>query len=418
MTDAPADGTRLNAPADGTTMLPDHHQLSDCLYVPIGEALHAELAKHFTQRRVEPGCAICFADEETRAMFIVLEGTASLSETRVAMTSEEGQGTSIGTTEVAEGEAFGHFALAQDTHCFGYSAYGGSEGCTLLELSKAGFVQLLRRDVRRQVDDTVAMLRSRSPFFHGWTPMAMTRLLFRFKPRRYRAGEAVVTQGDEADTAFIITRGACEVHVQEEDGETRTYGNREPGDLVGEIALLTPNATRNATLRAVETESTDACEVRAPPPRPGLLRMGHIRRLHAQVLLIHRRVLLDLDDDTLEGIRRNAAYNKAVTKSVAERTAADIDLLVAKAATLRYVRESRMSDEAVRELCRVCTYMRLYSNACVVARGARVSNLYILLVGQGARPAPRGGGGLRGAQGVGGVRGGGGRCEVGGGCAR
>ena len=103
---------------------------------------------------------------------------------------------------------------------------------------------------------------------------------------------------------------------------------------------------------------------------------------------MHRSLLLDLDDETLQIIRRNAAYNKAVTKKVQDRTATDIDLLVAKAATLKYVRESRMSDEAVRELCRVCTYMRLYTNACVVARGTRVNALYIMLSGQGARPAP------------------------------
>ena len=88
--------------------------------------------------------------------------------------------------------------------------------------------------------------------------------------------------------------------------------------------LLT-TATRNATLRAIETESTDACEVSSTaraasalpthgtrsvprggrtPPSALHTRASHVNRWR-QVLMIDRSDMLALDDDTLDKIRRN-----------------------------------------------------------------------------------------------------------------
>ncbi len=69
--------------------------------------------------------------------------------------------------------------------------------------------------------------------------------------RRIRAGERFIHQGDPADAAYIIQRGACIV-VVEKDGELHPVGHRGEGDIVGMLAILT-GEQRNAHVEA-ETE--------------------------------------------------------------------------------------------------------------------------------------------------------------------
>lgn len=60
------------------------------------------------------------------------------------------------------------------------------------------------------------------------------------------AGETVVAEGDEGDTAFIIEEGSCEVLRGGE--RIRVMG---PGEVFGEMAILSPGV-RTATVRALE----------------------------------------------------------------------------------------------------------------------------------------------------------------------
>ena len=146
--------------------------------------------------------------------------------------------------------------------------------------------------------------------------------------RRLQPGEDVVTQGDVADFCFIIASGACDIVVSippspetgvleascffSSDGTafrtlfwlTRTlcpdsqakerFITRLPaGALVGEAGLLSETGRRNATVRAAGTPGLD---------KP------------IEVLQLSKESFLDLDDETLRGIRETAAYNTACTK--------------------------------------------------------------------------------------------------------
>jgi CRP-like cAMP-binding protein len=70
-------------------------------------------------------------------------------------------------------------------------------------------------------------------------------LAVRSQRGRFNAGEAIVTQGEEAGGFYVIEDGTVEVYV--DDTLVRHEG---PGEYFGEIALLR-GGPRTATVRAV-----------------------------------------------------------------------------------------------------------------------------------------------------------------------
>ena len=77
-----------------------------------------------------------------------------------------------------------------------------------------------------------------------------------FKIRKVEAGEVIFLEGQPADHAYIILRGHAEVVVQNPAGEIIPINRLNPGELFGEIALLTDQKIRTATVMAA-----DKCEL-------------------------------------------------------------------------------------------------------------------------------------------------------------
>src|SRR6185295_17692463 len=78
------------------------------------------------------------------------------------------------------------------------------------------------------------------------------------KPVSLRAGEILMKQGDPGDSAFVVVKG--EFEVQKQSGQSLIRIDvRNPGDVVGEMALLS-RAPRNATIIA----KTDSEVLRIP----------------------------------------------------------------------------------------------------------------------------------------------------------
>jgi serine/threonine-protein kinase len=65
--------------------------------------------------------------------------------------------------------------------------------------------------------------------------------------RSYPAGAVVVREGDGGDEAFVLHRGRCRVESAAA-GPIRELG---PGDVFGELALLTPGGRRTSTVVAI-----------------------------------------------------------------------------------------------------------------------------------------------------------------------
>ena len=71
----------------------------------------------------------------------------------------------------------------------------------------------------------------------------------------FKAGETILTEGEEGNTAFLIVWGTVEVTIGE--GESaKTVGSLGKGDVFGEMSLLEPGP-RSATVTATsDTECT------------------------------------------------------------------------------------------------------------------------------------------------------------------
>ena len=76
--------------------------------------------------------------------------------------------------------------------------------------------------------------------------------------RRFARGEVVFHRDDPGDALHLIQKGRFAVHVMTPLGETATVAIRGPGDSFGEMALLTEDWRRTATVTALEAAETFA----------------------------------------------------------------------------------------------------------------------------------------------------------------
>jgi len=67
----------------------------------------------------------------------------------------------------------------------------------------------------------------------------------------YRAGEIIMRQGDSGECAYFIQGGLVVISVTREGGDTIEVGQRGPGSLIGEMAIV-DDGPRSATVTALE----------------------------------------------------------------------------------------------------------------------------------------------------------------------
>jgi signal transduction histidine kinase len=96
----------------------------------------------------------------------------------------------------------------------------------------------------------------KSPLFNGLSDEELQQLMDNAKHVSLRAGEILMKQGDPGDSAFVVVSG--EFEVQKQSGQSLIKIDvRNPGDVVGEMALLS-RGQRNATVIA-KTDSETLC---------------------------------------------------------------------------------------------------------------------------------------------------------------
>jgi CRP/FNR family transcriptional regulator, cyclic AMP receptor protein len=95
------------------------------------------------------------------------------------------------------------------------------------------------------VADAPIELLEQVPLFEGLPHTELERIARSFKERRFRAGDAVATEGSGGVGFFVIGEGTATVDVH---GDER--GRLGPGDYFGEIALIDDQARRTATITA------------------------------------------------------------------------------------------------------------------------------------------------------------------------
>jgi putative peptide zinc metalloprotease protein len=77
----------------------------------------------------------------------------------------------------------------------------------------------------------------------------LEQLAARVRRRRFSSGEALVRQGETADSFFLLRRGTCAISERTPDGAESVIARIGPGATFGELALL-EGTPRTATVRA------------------------------------------------------------------------------------------------------------------------------------------------------------------------
>lgn len=96
--------------------------------------------------------------------------------------------------------------------------------------------------------DRLLLLR-KNPAFEILPLQALLDLAKNFNEEVFRPEEVVIAEGAGADRLYLIVKGLAEVVTATPDGEV-VLSQLGPGEIFGEIALLTPGAVRTATVRA------------------------------------------------------------------------------------------------------------------------------------------------------------------------
>jgi len=88
----------------------------------------------------------------------------------------------------------------------------------------------------------------KSPLFQGLSDEELQKLMDMAEPVSLRAGDVLIKQGEPGDSAYVVIKGDFE--VQKQSGQSLIKIDvRNPGDVVGEMALLS-QAPRNASVIA------------------------------------------------------------------------------------------------------------------------------------------------------------------------
>jgi len=69
--------------------------------------------------------------------------------------------------------------------------------------------------------------------------------------KTFTTGNVIISQGDQANNAYIIESGRVEIILTKSDGSEQRLGTRGAGAMIGEMGLI-DKAPRTATVRAIE----------------------------------------------------------------------------------------------------------------------------------------------------------------------
>ena len=92
--------------------------------------------------------------------------------------------------------------------------------------------------------------------FAGLPDESVRRILSDARRRRFARREVLFHEGDPAASMHLVARGRVAVRVSTPLGDVAMLDLLGPGDILGEMALLSPDATRSATAVALEPTET------------------------------------------------------------------------------------------------------------------------------------------------------------------
>jgi cAMP-dependent protein kinase regulator len=103
-----------------------------------------------------------------------------------------------------------------------------------------------------QQRDRILAKVTKSFMFNSLEENELNTIILAFEERRFKDGEAVITQGEQGDVLYLIESGTLDCYKTFNKDEGRKHLKvYQPGEAFGELALLY-NAPRAATIIAKE----------------------------------------------------------------------------------------------------------------------------------------------------------------------
>lgn len=87
-------------------------------------------------------------------------------------------------------------------------------------------------------------------------PVERQAIVARLRPRQYKRGQTVFNDGDHGDCLYLVQSGRIDVQLTNLVGQTISLRVVQPGEIVGELALVTPDAKRTGRACALEATET------------------------------------------------------------------------------------------------------------------------------------------------------------------
>ncbi|NBR16320.1 MAG: 4Fe-4S dicluster domain-containing protein [Gammaproteobacteria bacterium] len=253
---APADEPLLATKFAG---IPGHRTVSETLqamqqriplFTEVNPLIFRELILGSTIHVLKPGEVVFKRNDYTNSFYTIFNGGVDI---------QIDDNDPAKRISLALGQFFGEMGLLSGRRRTATVLAG--KDCVLIETPRRDVLKLLSSvDAARAVIDQTFILRA---IQSGFAPQAKTAELLpiaaKSKLNRYKAGQVVFSEGDEADALHLVRSGSLAV--------LRSVGGREivtsyvaAGNYVGEMGLM-GNTRRSATVRATvvtETISLDA----------------------------------------------------------------------------------------------------------------------------------------------------------------
>ena len=104
---------------------------------------------------------------------------------------------------------------------------------------------------QEQVDEDILALLEKIDILSPLNKTELKKLIAKLSVKTYAAGEVPVVQGDAGDSFYIIKSGRVDVIVEKVRGESAVVATLGPGNVFGEMSLLT-GAQRTASIHVKE----------------------------------------------------------------------------------------------------------------------------------------------------------------------
>ncbi len=210
-----------------------------------------------TVREVAAGETLIAAGDEGHEAFVLARGALRVS--------REVDGQERVLALLGPGALFGEMALVSDSPRAANVI--AEEAAVVLSVDRAALEKLARVETAIGKElavfcrgRMVANLLRHSAILSAVEPAHRESLMAVFETRQFKAGEHLITHGEESEGLFLIATGHVDVVGRDSDGDKLKLGRQlGPGDVVGEISLV---LRRPANADVVASHPTVALELR------------------------------------------------------------------------------------------------------------------------------------------------------------